>query len=221
VTEPVSSFRSREQILNDLYQALHFSEDALDRNREGRLAAEQIKHLAVRCVRPALLASIFLFLPLFLWISTTAAQQQVDFLAAIPLFFDDFVHFSKSVEAHGRIGALFRLGTVLLSVGLGVFMASRFPLAMYFDLLDGTVYMREGRVIAREEQTLRGNGRDPIEKYFFDLKGDRFQVNLAAFRAIENGGLYTIYLLPRSQVLVAIEPKTTELRSKTGELLAG
>ena len=221
MTEHVPSFRSKEQVLADLGKALHFSEDALDRNREGRVAAEQIKHLAVRCVRPAILASLFLFLPLFMWISTTAAQQQVPFLAGAPLFFDDLLHFGQSVEAHGRISTIFRLATVLISLGLGGFFAARFPLALYFDLLDGTVYAREGRVIAREEQTLRPNGRDPIEKYFFDLKGDRFQVNMAAFRAIENGGLYAIYLLPRSQALVSLEPKTTELRAQDGTLLAG
>jgi hypothetical protein len=69
------------------------------------------------------------------------------------------------------------------------------------------VATREGRVIAREEQTLRPNGRDPIEKYYFNLKNDRFDVNFAAYRALENGSTYLIYVLPRSGVLVSMEPK--------------
>ena len=100
-------------------------------------------------------------------------------------------------------------------------MASRFPFALYFDILDGTVFVQEGRLIAREEQTLRPNGRDPIEKYFLDMKADRFQVNLAAFRAVESGALYLVYLLPRSQVLVSLEPKITKQQAKDESALAG
>jgi hypothetical protein len=41
-------------------------------------------------------------------------------------------------------------------------------------------------------------------------------VNLAAYRAIEPGSIYVVYLLPRSQMLVSIEPKmedTPEMRA--------
>jgi hypothetical protein len=41
-------------------------------------------------------------------------------------------------------------------------------------------------------------------------------VNLAAYRAIEPGSIYLVYLLPRSQQLVAIEPKMED----TPEMLA-
>ena len=78
---------------------------------------------------------------------------------------------------------------------------------MYFDLLAREVVAREGRVIAREEQTLRPNGRDPIEKYYFDVKDKRYDVNHAAYKALENGSNYLMYVLPRSGVLVAMEPK--------------
>lgn len=217
----MSFFRSSQQVLDDLFKALHFSSEILERNRKGCLAAEQIKSLAVRCIQPAFLAFIFLLLPLLLWIPMISAQQQVSFLAAAPILFDDLSHLSQSIEAHGRFSALFRLGTVLLGAGLAVFMASRFPFALYFDILDGTVFVREGRLIAREEQTIRPNGRDPIEKYFLDMKGDRFQVNLAAFRAIESGALYVVYLLPRSQVLVSLEPKIAKQKAQDESALAG
>jgi hypothetical protein len=61
--------------------------------------------------------------------------------------------------------------------------------------------------VAREDQTLRPNGRDPVEKFFFVLKNDYYQVNLPAYRALENGSMYILYVLPRSNVLVSIEPK--------------
>jgi hypothetical protein len=206
-------FRSSEQVLNDLYKALHFSPEALAINRKGRVSSQQIKRLAVRCIRHAFLASVFLFVPLFLWSALTSAQQQVSLFSAPPLLFNDLLHLSDSVEAHGRFGALFRLVTILGGLAIGLYMVSRFPFALYFDLLDGAVFVREGRIIAREEQTLRSNGRDPVEKYFLDIKTERFEVNLAAYRAVENGGMYLVYLLPRSQVLVSLEPKA----AKAGE----
>jgi hypothetical protein len=69
------------------------------------------------------------------------------------------------------------------------------------------VLIKEGIIVCRKYQTLRSNGRDPVEKYFLDIKTERFEVNLAAFRAVENGAMYLVYLLPRSQVLVSLEPK--------------
>jgi hypothetical protein len=86
-------------------------------------------------------------------------------------------------------------------------MASRVPLLLYLDLLDRKVEAREGRVVAREEQINRANGRDPIEKYFFSLRYLNMPVNLAAYRALEAGSIYIVYLLPRSEVLASIEPK--------------
>jgi hypothetical protein len=41
-------------------------------------------------------------------------------------------------------------------------------------------------------------------------------VNLAAYRAIEAGSIYLVYLLPRSELLVSIEPKIED----TPEMLA-
>ena len=35
-------------------------------------------------------------------------------------------------------------------------------------------------------------------------------VSLAAYRALEAGSLYIVYLLPRSEVLVSIEPKVDD-----------
>jgi hypothetical protein len=207
VTQPAPLFRSNEQVLYDLSKALHFSPESLEINRRGRVSSQQIKRLSVRCVRHALLASIFLFLPLFLWMALTSAREQEPFLSTAPILFNDLLHLSDSVEAHGRFGALFRLVTILGGLAMGLYMVSRFPFALYFDLLDGTVVLKEGRIVAREEQTLRANGRDPVEKYFLDIKTERFEVNLAAYRAVENGAMYLVYLLPRSQVLVSLEPR--------------
>ena len=75
------------------------------------------------------------------------------------------------------------------------------------DLLEGRVITKDGRVTPAKEQTNRTNGRDPVERYFFSLHHLNMQVNLAACRALENGSLYLLYVLPRSEELVSIEPK--------------
>jgi hypothetical protein len=102
------------------------------------------------------------------------------------------------------------LGSIVISLALAVIVAFRMPLLLYFDLFDRKVEAREGRVVAREEQINRANGRDPIEKYFFSLRYLNMPVTLAAYRALEAGSVYVVYLLPRSEVLVSIEPKLEE-----------
>jgi hypothetical protein len=56
---------------------------------------------------------------------------------------------------------------------------------------------------------MRPNGRDPIEVYYFDSKNNRYDVNHACYKALENGSTYLMYVLPRSGVLVSMEPKIT------------
>ncbi len=124
-----------------------------------------------------------------------------------PALLTELIHVNDLFEAHGKMGGAIMLGSILISLGLAVFMASRVPMMLYFDLLDGKVEAREGRVVAREEQINRPNGRDPIEKYFFSLRYLNMPVNLAAYRALEAGSIYIVYLLPRSEILASIEPK--------------
>jgi hypothetical protein len=83
----------------------------------------------------------------------------------------------------------------------------RMPFGLYFDLLGREVQNKVGRVVSREETTNRDNGRDPIEKYYFSLRYLNMPVNLAAYRALESGSIYIVYLTARSEILVSIEPK--------------
>jgi hypothetical protein len=207
VIEDATIFRSKQQVLYDLSQALHFSPESLEANRKGRLATEQVKNLAGGCIRPAILTLVFAATPIAIWTWITAGRQQISFEAALPVLFTELIHVKDLLEAHGKIGGVFMLGSILIGLGLAALMASRVSLPLYFDLLDRKVEAKEGRVVAREEQINRPNGRDPIEKYFFCLRYLNMPVNLAAFRALEAGSIYVVYLLPRSEVLVSIEPK--------------
>ena len=203
-----TTFRDKEQVLLELSKALNFSPASLEANRKRRLSGEQFRSLIGNFATPTAMMVLFAAAPFVGWGIVTAGHQQASFSAGLQLFLGQLMHIGELADDQGKMAVITRVGSVLLSLGLAALFASRVSLALYFDLLDGTVHVVEGRIIAREEQTIRPNGRDPIEKYFFDLKTDRFPVNLAAYRALETGSVYVLYLLPRSRQLVAIEPKS-------------
>ena len=120
-------------------------------------------------MKPAILTAIFALGPFAIWTWITAGRQQLSFADALPALLKELSHVNDLMEAHGTMGGVMMLGSILISLGMAAFMASRVPLTLYFDLLDRKVEAREGRVVAREEQINRANGRDPIEKYFFSL----------------------------------------------------
>ena len=202
-----ATYRTKEAVLIDLAKALQFSPDSLESNRQGKLDGSQFTGLIGKCVTPFFLMVLFAAAPFLIWGALTASQQQASFNSGLQLFVAQIMNIGDLADSQGKFAVVTRVGSLLLSLGLAAVFASKVSFGLYFDLLARSVITKEGRIIAREEQTIRPNGRDPIEKYYFDIKTDRFPVNLAAYRAIENGSVYLLYLLPRSRQLVAIEPK--------------
>jgi hypothetical protein len=202
-----ATYRTKEAVLVDLAKALQFSPDSLESNRKGKLDGSQFTGLIGKCVTPFFLMVLFAAAPFLIWGALTASQQQASFSSGLQLFVAQIMNIGDLADSQGKFAVVTRVGSLLLSLGLAAVFASKVSFGLYFDLLARSVITKEGRIIAREEQTIRPNGRDPIEKYYFDIKTDRFPVNLAAYRAIENGSVYLLYLLPRSRQLVAIEPK--------------
>jgi len=203
-----TTFRDKETVLTDLAKALNFSPDSLEANRKGRLAGEQFTALIGKFATPAFMTVLFAAAPFPIWGVLTGNQKQTSFSDGLQLFLGQLTHLGDLADDQGKFAVITRVGSLLLCLGLAIMFACRVSIALYFDLLERSVIVKEGRIIAREEQTIRPNGRDPIEKYYLDLKTDRFEVSLAAFRAVENGSVYLLYLLPRSRQLVAIEPKS-------------
>jgi len=207
VIDDATTFRAKDQVLFDLAKALHFSPESLEVNRQGKLSAEQAQQFVSQCAQPAILTVVWALAPFLIWTSILGMQQQGSYLGAFSLLVTQLTHIGDLVEAHGRLGAAGMIGSFVVCLGLAIFTATRISPALYFDVLERKVKVIEGRVVAREEQIMRPNGRDPIEKYFFSIKNHDFPVTLAAFRALENGSIYLVYLLPRSEILVSLEPK--------------
>jgi hypothetical protein len=201
------TYRTREDVLTDLAKALNFSLQALEDNRKGKLSGDQFTAFIGRFIIPLALTILFAAAPFLAWGAITSSGQQVSFSSGLQLFLGQLTHLGDLAESQGKFAVITRVGSLLLCLVLAGLTAARVSFGLYFDLLEGSVRVVEGRVTAREDQTIRPNGRDPIEKYYFDIKTDRYPVSLAAYRAIENGSVYLLYLLPRSGQLVAIEPK--------------
>jgi hypothetical protein len=216
VTEDAAHYRSKAQVLYDLSKALQFSPESLEANRKGQLSKEQAKKFSSKCIQPVVLTVLFAVAPFIAWTRITSTRQQISFFAAFPALITELTHMNDLFEAHGKLGGAIMLGSILISLVIAALLAFRVSSALCFDLLDRKVIMKEGRVVAREEQINRANGRDPIENYFFSLRYLNMPVNLAAYRALEAGSIYLVYLLPRSEHLVSIEPKMDE----TPEMLA-
>jgi hypothetical protein len=216
VIEDATTFRSKERVLLELSKALQFSPESLEANRKGQLSKEQAKKLASRCFQPVILTFLFAVVPILVWTHITSSNQQISFFAAFPVLIHELTHVKDLFEAHGKMGGVIMLGSILISLAVAVFLAFRVSLALCLDVLERKVKMQEGRVVAREEQINRPNGRDPIENYFFCLRYLNMPVNLAAYRALEAGSIYLVYLLPRSELLLSIEPKMED----TPEMLA-
>ena len=215
--EDVTTFRSKEQVLCDLAKALEFSPESLEANRAGRLSKEQVKQLSQRCVKPAILILLFAVVPFLFWTHSTSSSQDIPFGAAFLVLIHELTHVKDLFEVHGKMGGAIMLGSILISLGIAALLAWSAPVGLYLDLLEGRVIMKEGRVVAREETINRPNGRDPIEKYFFSLRYLNMPVNLKAYRALEAGSIYLVYLLPRSEELASIEPKIESEPDTSGD----
>ncbi len=200
----------------DLSKALQFSPESLEANRKGQLSKEQAKRLAGTCFQPVFLTWLFAVAPFLVWTHITSTRQKISFLDAMPALIHDITHVNELFEAQGKMAGVIMLGSIVISLAIAAIIAFRVSLAVCADVVDRKVTVQEGRVIAREETINRPNGRDPIEKYFFCLRYLTMPVNLAAYRALEAGSIYLVYLLPRSQMLVSIEPKMED----TPEMLA-
>ena len=102
-------FRSKEQVLYDLSEALHFSPESLELNRSGKLSKDQRKLHARRCITPAVLAVVLLLAPLPVWTSVIAKSQEIPFGAAFLVLLHQLTHFQELIEAHGKMGGLLML----------------------------------------------------------------------------------------------------------------
>lgn len=206
-TAASEQWRSKEQILRDLAKAFNFSANSLEANRQGKLAGDQIRSAFLEVVRPLIFAAGCVLAPLSVW-------TVIGMLNGRGSSSESFAYVLTSIMSPAdpwrELGAFKTIVAAIATIGGvvgGALFASRFSMALYFDLLDHTVMIREGRVESSEHEVLRKSGKDPLERYYFHYKSEKFPVSRKAFLALDCGAAYYIYFLPRSRRLVAVEPK--------------
>jgi hypothetical protein len=186
-----------------------------------KLLNDQIKQRISRCIVPFVIAFALLIGPLVFGASWASSATQTSFLQGLGVLGGYVFHLSDTVEKFGKSGITLYGGGALLVMFLGVVMASRIPMGLYLDLLEGAVVAKSGRVEATEHERGRKRSGDSIDEFYFRMRDESFKVNRAAFDAIDNNANYQVYVLPRSRELLALEPKDQILhhqpREKTAE----
>lgn len=216
VTVTSEQWRSKEQILRDLAKAFHFSATALAANRRGKLAWSQIRSTFLVLVRPLVFATGFAIAPLFLWTVLAMLDGRGNSAESFAYVMSCMASPADVWADWGGLRTTLALIITLTGLVVGAIFASRFSMALYFDLIDHVVLIREGRVESSEHELLRKNGKDPVENYYFHFKSEKFPVSRKAFLALDCGAAYYLYVLPRSRRLVAVEPKIRPSDSPDG-----
>ena len=203
--EHFDTVRSAEQLGFDLAKAFHFSVTDLRSFRKGILPITSCQVLFQKVVRPLFTSAALTLVPLFGVAYLVSSSHHCSISDGLLIIFSSIRHIQELAENEGwfRTVLYFVLGLGL--VGFGGYYATRIPMDLLGDILAKQVKCIDGRVTAREiEKT--GRKRDELPDYFFEMKQCTFPVDRRAFVAIDSGGAYRVYYLPRSRTLVAIEP---------------
>jgi hypothetical protein len=206
-------WRSKEQILRDLAKAFHFSVGSLEANRRGKLSGTQIQVTLIELARPLVFAAGCILAPLSVWTIIAVLNGHGRPPDAFAYVLNAMLSPSDLWNDLGAFKTVIGGLVTLAGVGVALLFLSRFSMALYFDIIERGVLIREGRVESSEHQTLRKNGKDPEESYYFHFKSEKFLVSRAAYLALDAGAAYYLYVLPRSRRIVAVEPK---IRSSDG-----
>ena len=202
----VETVRSPQQVASDLGKALAFSMADLKAYRRGILPPVAQQVLLARVIKPLVLSACLTLLPLLAGAYMISQSRNCSWSDGLVVLFSSVLHIRDVAEVDGWFRVVLYFAGGLLFLVLGAYQASRIPLDLLADVLSKGVRWTEGRVSAREEEKLGQGKRDEVVKYFFEMKDHMFQVSRRAFLALDDGGLYRVYFLPRSHTLLAIEP---------------
>lgn len=172
----------RQGLLDALAEAHSFSLTALEENRRGKLASQQIPQLLPNL---AWGLALLLFLPAIIlyWMNVLGAAERVST--------------SWTVIIWLVVGAMGLYGAWL------TYRASA-------DLIEGRVVELKG--VGKKVSEIRGSRRfDEISgstsvTHYYEIGGQRFRVPAKAYAALVSEQAYRLYYAPRTKVMLSIEP---------------
>src|SRR5882724_7314799 len=192
-----------------LQRALGFNIEDLSDNRDGKLAPLQKVRLMERLGPPIGATVLAVFIWLILWLIYASVIRKLPVGDALYEVAIRIVQPSVIWNGHEVYGQFSKAPMVYSGAAISVVLLMlggicALPWRLIRDLFEGKVYMIYGRVeIEQSENTKRGQP-DGIVRYYYRLRDDeKFEVSRQAHDAIDSGGLYAVYYLPRSRVVVA------------------
>jgi len=202
----------------DLAKAMQFSLGDISSVRKGILPIASFQPLMLKVIRPMIKAFAVILVP---WLTAAYLLSPSHKIPeGLGTIFSMFGNMPDFVEEHGLFRTIILIKSLLVSAGLSVFWFMKVPLDLVRDVLGKRVKWAEGRVTTREEDKKIRGKRDEVSFYYFHLKEKQFQVSRKAYLAIDEGGSYRVYFLPRSQTLIAIEPAILAKEAEEKELHA-
>ncbi len=210
--------RSPEQLGFDLARALQFSVADLKTFRKGILPTSSCQVLLGKVIQPILKAAAFTLLPLFGAAYYLGMAHNGSIADGLTTLFSSVSHVKELAEEQGWFRTVLYFLAALGFLGVGVYYALRIPLDLLGDIIAKRVKVMDGRVKAREEEKNAGKKRDDVITYYFEMRQCTFEVGRLACRALDSGGAYRVYYLPRSRTLVAIEPSLLAKEAEEQEL---
>jgi hypothetical protein len=221
VTDHHEIVRSPEQISFDLGKAMQFSQTDLQAARKGILPISSFQPLFRTVLKPILRAAGFILVPWGLAAYFASSHQNSSIFQGLAIVFSNLGHLPEFAADHGWFRTILYIKALFLPTGYGVYyLTTKVPFDLVRDMLGKRVRVAEGRVTLREEDKKVPGKRDEVSFYYFHLKERQFQVSRKAFLAIDDGGSYRAYFLPRSNTLVAIEPSTLAKEAEEKEMLS-
>jgi hypothetical protein len=212
---------ARNALLKALQRTFGFTDDDLRMNQEGRLANGQRIRLLDR-VAPTVGATVLaLFIWLILWLIYASVIRKLPVSDALSEVFIRIVQPQLIWQAHEVYGQfnkapLVYSGAAVSAVLLAIAGICALPFRMLRDLYAGVVYMEYGRVETEQGEKKKRGQPDGIVRYYYRLRdSEPFEVTRQAFDAIDSGGLYAVYYVPRSRIIVAVEPRMDAARLPT------
>jgi hypothetical protein len=164
-------------LVSALARVHKFQLDALEANRQGRLAGSQSSRLLLR------LALRLVAIPVVIGVAAAGA-----------------VYVMRSTASDQGF-ALWVLG--VFAVGLTLYAIWQ-SMWLGFDLASGKVAVAEGPV--QRIASVSGSSEDRSVSYYYTVGDKRFSVSSRAYSVLIPGLTYRVYYAPRSKRLVAIEP---------------
>jgi hypothetical protein len=212
--------RSAEQIGFDLAKAIQFSMQDLNAARKGILPLSTFQPLLGTALKPLVRAAAFILIP---WVTAAyfaSSHNNCSIFQGLAIVFSNLGHLPEFAKDHGVFRTILYIKALFLPTGYGIYGVTKVPFDLLRDMLGKRVRSAEGRVTVREEDKKVHGKRDEVSFYYFHLRERTFEVSRKAFLAIDDGGSYRVYFLPRSNTLVAIEPSVLAKEAEEKEMLS-